>query len=64
MIVVSKRVLDNNPTWENWKFTPLLLGSGLIILGIQIQILEIIRIYDGLYNNGIIGLNISTFYLL
>lgn len=61
---VPKRALDyDNPAWRNWGIVPLGIGGFLAILGILIQILEIVRIYNGLYNNGIIGLNLSTFML-
>jgi hypothetical protein len=36
--------------WEYWGTSPLVLGSLLAILGILLQILEIVRIYLGIYN--------------
>lgn len=61
---VPKQAIEyDNPAWRNYGIVPLGLGGFLTILGILIQILEIVRIYNGLYNNGIIGLNLNVFLL-
>jgi hypothetical protein len=45
--------LYRNSSWERWGRLALILATLLFLIGLLIQILEIVRIYNGLYNYGL-----------
>ncbi|CAF0937596.1 unnamed protein product [Brachionus calyciflorus] len=57
MIVNRPNVYDN-PRWRGYGSWALILAIFLFFFGLLLQILEIVRIYNGLYNNGMQNLNL------
>ena len=50
---------EEDPAWDNWGFVGILFGLILTVLGILLQVLEIVRIYNGVYNFGLKNFDLS-----
>lgn len=48
-----------NQAWETWNTVPFLLGVPLFLIGTLLQILDVVRVYNGIYNFGLTNFDLT-----